>query len=119
MYNNCGIHYHSIIRMAFFQLLSEYKHIDAVGKCMHNMGTKDKANEERFKEHKRDSGDTFYDLAADRYREYKFVISFENSAIPGYFTEKLLNPVLAGSIPVSGSISSVGWTNQERATGNS
>jgi hypothetical protein len=35
--------------MAFFRLLSAYKHVDALGKCMHNMGDQDSANAERFK----------------------------------------------------------------------
>jgi hypothetical protein len=39
--------------------------------------------------------DSFYDfdLAVDTYSQYKFVIAFENSAINGYFTEKIINPV--------------------------
>lgn len=31
---------------------------------------------------------------------YKFTIAFENSRAPGYYTEKILDPMLAGSIPV-------------------
>lgn len=33
-------------------------------------------------------------------KDYKFTISIENSFIPGYITEKLINPFLAGSIPI-------------------
>jgi hypothetical protein len=44
-------------------------------------------------------GKTYYD---NRYimSNYKFVIAIENSRIPGYITEKLLNPIIAGSIPI-------------------
>ncbi|MEQ1798592.1 MAG: glycosyltransferase family 10 [Lacibacter sp.] len=33
-------------------------------------------------------------------KDYKFVISFENSTHPGYTTEKLIEPMLVNSIPV-------------------
>ena len=33
-------------------------------------------------------------------KDYKFVISFENSSYPGYTTEKILEPMLVNSIPV-------------------
>jgi len=32
--------------------------------------------------------------------QYKFTIAFENSSAPGYHTEKILDPMLAGSIPI-------------------
>ncbi len=34
------------------------------------------------------------------YLPYKFVIAFENEQISGYVTEKLVNPMLAGAIPI-------------------
>lgn len=33
-------------------------------------------------------------------KDYRFVISFENSSYSGYTTEKILEPMLAGSIPI-------------------
>jgi hypothetical protein len=33
-------------------------------------------------------------------KDYKFTIAFENSAVPGYTSEKLLEPILVKSIPV-------------------
>jgi hypothetical protein len=33
-------------------------------------------------------------------KDYKFVLSFENSSYPGYTTEKLIEPMLVNSIPV-------------------
>lgn len=32
--------------------------------------------------------------------DYKFYFSFENSKSPGYITEKVVNAMLAGAIPV-------------------
>lgn len=43
---------------------------------------------------------TFYDLAVDHYLPYKFVIAGENSFNPGYITEKIINAMLAYSIPI-------------------
>lgn len=33
-------------------------------------------------------------------RNYKFTIAFENSAVPGYTTEKLIEPIIANSLPI-------------------
>ncbi|HEX4958218.1 MAG TPA: glycosyltransferase family 10, partial [Lacibacter sp.] len=33
-------------------------------------------------------------------KDYKFVLSFENSTYPGYTTEKLIEPMLVNSIPI-------------------
>ena len=43
---------------------------------------------------------TFYDLAVKHYRKYKFVIAGENSVAEGYITEKIINAMLAYSIPI-------------------
>ena len=36
----------------------------------------------------------------DEYRRCKFVLSMENSNVPGYVSEKILLPLVAGSIPI-------------------
>jgi hypothetical protein len=76
-------------REEFFRQLSRYKKVDAPGRSMNNMSSID----ERFQ------GDLW-----ERKRlflsEYKFTISFENYIYPGYQTEKLYDPMQAGSIPV-------------------
>jgi alpha(1,3/1,4) fucosyltransferase len=33
-------------------------------------------------------------------KDYRFVISFENSSYPGYTTEKIIEPLMAGCIPI-------------------
>ena len=68
-------------RIDFFHLLSKYKKVDSGGRFLNNIGgpVNDKMN---------------------FIKEYKFVISFENSSYPGYTTEKLIQPMLANSIPV-------------------
>jgi len=42
----------------------------------------------------------FTDGAVDVYTAYKFVVTFENTLVPGYVTEKVMNAMLAGAIPI-------------------
>ena len=68
-------------RNDFFHQLSKYKRVDSGGKYLNNIGipVKDKM---------------------DFIKDYKFVISFENSSYPGYTTEKLIQPFFTHSIPI-------------------
>jgi hypothetical protein len=69
-------------RNLFFEKLSRYKKIDSGGKHLNNMGGQRVANKMEF------------------IKEYKFTMSFENAAYPGYTTEKLVEPMVTGSIPI-------------------
>jgi hypothetical protein len=68
-------------RIEFFHLLSQYKPVDAGGKVLNNIGGR-----------------------VDDKRAYltrcKFTIAFENESHPGYATEKIIEPLLMGSIPI-------------------
>ena len=44
--------------------------------------------------------ETYNDIAVKKYSEFKFVLAIENNWVDGYFTEKLINPIIAGSIPL-------------------
>jgi hypothetical protein len=46
------------------------------------------------------NNETYNDLAVIKYSKYKFVLALENGIVDGYITEKLLNPLLASSIPI-------------------
>ncbi len=70
-------------RNKFFQLLSAYKKIDAGGKLFLNIDNPVPRGEEM-----------------EWIRQYKFCISFENSSYPGYTTEKIVNALAAGTIPI-------------------
>jgi len=77
-------------RTRFFEALNKtYKRIDALGKCYHNRD-----------EPTAPAGWTIHDRFIHAMREYKFVMSFENMATPGYFTEKLFNAYLGGALPI-------------------
>ena len=68
-------------RIDFFKKLDHIKAVDSGGRYLNNTGAavKDK-------------------LAF--IKEYRFVISFENAAYPGYTTEKILEPIIADCIPI-------------------
>jgi hypothetical protein len=68
-------------RINFFNKLSKYISVDSGGKFLNNIGgpIEDKL--------------TFI-------RDYRFIISYENSSFPGYTTEKLIEPMMVGSIPI-------------------
>ena len=68
-------------RLEFFKTLSQIQQVDSGGSVLNNVGGK-VANK------------------ADFIKDYKFVISFENSAYNGYTTEKILEPIHADCIPI-------------------
>ena len=68
-------------RKDFFDLLSEYKRVDAGGACRNNIGYR----------------------VPDKYefqKDYKFSIAFENASHYGYTTEKILDAFVAKTIPI-------------------
>lgn len=68
-------------RNFFFKQLSKYKKVDSGGQFLNNVGgpVKDKM--------------AFI-------KEYKFVLSFENSCYPGYSSEKIIDPMNVNSLPI-------------------
>ena len=80
-------------RIEIFNLISKYKKVDALGKCSKNTDNIDT----RFIEN---DDETYNDIAVDLYKNYKFVIAMENKDVDGYNTEKLINPIIANSIPL-------------------
>ncbi|GMF27388.1 unnamed protein product [Phytophthora lilii] len=81
-------------RESMFDLLNALEPVDALGKCAGSSRPPDESyNASRYAK-------WFNDEAVLTYQHYKFVVAFENSAEPGYITEKMVNPLLAGSIPI-------------------
>lgn len=79
-------------RNRLFDAVSEYKRVDALGKCRGGPG--------KDRRHYKPGHSTYLDLAVQKYKPYKFVICCENSRHPGYVTEKIVNAMLAGAIPI-------------------
>jgi alpha(1,3/1,4) fucosyltransferase len=68
-------------RIIFYNKLQQYKRVDSGGKVLNNIGgcVKDKLPFQS---------------------PYKFTIAFENSSYPGYTTEKIMEAMLANTIPI-------------------
>jgi len=69
-------------REVFFNKLSEYKRVDSGGKILNNMEGRRVSDKMAF------------------IKDYKFTIAFENSCLPGYTTEKIVEALAAGSLPI-------------------
>ncbi len=79
-------------RVKMFKLICKLKNVDALGKSQKNV---------KIKNTRREYGtETYNDIAVRLYSSYKFVIAMENKLDEGYFTEKIINPILANSIPI-------------------
>ena len=76
-------------REKFFQLLSEYKHIDSPGKVFNNMKNPIKSKNGNWHSGK-----------LDFIKDYKFTIAFENSNSDGYTSEKLPDAFFAHTVPI-------------------
>lgn len=72
---------HAKERILFYRMLSEYKPVDSGGAVLNNLGYRVN-NKRAFLE------------------DYKFTIAFENSRYPGYCSEKIVEPMSVGSIPI-------------------
>ena len=71
-------------RIELFGEVNEYRRVDSAGSVLNNTGYRAP----------RDAA--FLDWIA----QYKFMISVENSNVPGYVTEKALQASLAGTVPI-------------------
>jgi hypothetical protein len=74
-------------RNNFFQELSTYKKVDSCGYHMNNLGMSCPGGH---------SSPEYLDFIS----HYKFMICFENSSQPNYYTEKLMNAYYGGTIPI-------------------
>ena len=79
-------------RVDLYNFISKYKKIDALGKSCSNIEETD-----RFVYNDQI---TYNDIAIEKYLKYKFVLALENTICDGYITEKIINPILANSIPI-------------------
>ena len=81
----------ALLRKKFCEMLMQYKHNDCPGLVMNNMKPVDFISR--------------YDSNWEKGKinfigNYKFTIAFENTVMNGYTTEKLIQPLIAGSIPI-------------------
>ena len=79
--------------------LAQLTPVDALGR-VHPPGLHVPTDGASPTRHVHASNGTYLDLAVRAYLPYKFVIAVESVWSDGYFTEKLLNPLLAHAIPL-------------------
>jgi GR25 family glycosyltransferase involved in LPS biosynthesis len=80
-------------RVELFHSISKYKKVDSLGKSCNN-------DTKKYDRDTYNNDETYNDIAVNKYAEYKFVLALENSIKNGYVTEKIINPILANSIPI-------------------
>ncbi len=80
------------VRNQFYTLFASHRRVDALGDMFRNRprprGLEPHTDSARLEQ------------LAPIYRKYKFIVSFESNAMPGYVTEKLVCPLLARSVPI-------------------
>ena len=79
-------------RVEIFNEISKYKKVTSLGKSCNNIIDTDRNTYS--------DEITYNDLAVQKYSRFKFVLSLENGIEIGYLTEKIINPILANSIPI-------------------
>lgn len=78
-------------RLDFCKQLMEYKTVDCPGRVLHNMEAPELDG--RYTNSRSASKRSFI-------KQYKFTIAWENTYGEGYCTEKLIEPLLSGSVPI-------------------
>ena len=81
----------AIFRKQVCQELMNYRQVDCPGKVLHNMDAPELSIR---------TSNNWHGSKIDFLSKYKFTMAFENSDRDGYMTEKLLDPLLAGSVPI-------------------
>jgi alpha(1,3/1,4) fucosyltransferase len=72
-------------RVEFFHKLSKYKRVDSGGRLLNNIGGPVPG---------------WFNGKVQWLKDYKFNIAFENASIPGYTTEKIVQAMMARSLPI-------------------
>ena len=85
-------------RNHFFDILSQYKHVDAPGFQRNNMPPIGDAT--TLRDARYIPANLLFEKLRNFLKDYKFVIAFENRIANGYVTEKICNPMLVNSIPI-------------------
>jgi len=92
-YSNCDEKFPGVVARRDFLRAMQLRTNNAVanlGRCYAN---------EPHAECELGKGTSFFDNM-ELFRNFRFVIAFENAPIAGYISEKLVNPLLAGSVPI-------------------
>lgn len=99
IYSNENFGEGAVLRKRFCQELMKYRRVDCPGRVLNNM--KGGLGIRWTVKDGHDSiADNWTATKLEFIKNYKFTIAFENTAIPGHTTEKLIHPFYAYSIPI-------------------
>lgn len=73
-------------------LMEQYAHVDCPGRILHNVEAPELSA--------RNAAGRWHDSKVAYLSKFKFNIAFENSNVPGYMTEKLIDPFAADTVPI-------------------
>lgn len=94
-YSNCNTKFGGVNARSDFYHLMQAKtqnRVTNLGRCL--------ASEPHAGQSKNEKGKNNHFTNRELFKNFKFVIAFENEAIKGYVSEKLVNPLLANSVPI-------------------
>lgn len=91
IYSQDSIGYGAKYRKQFCEKLMQYQHIDCPGKILHNLDSPELSARNNA---------SWHQSKINFLKNYKFNIAFENSAAPGYITEKLVDCYMANTVPI-------------------
>lgn len=102
------------LRIEFCKKLQQYAPVDCPGRVLNNMSPD--IIEKRYygsaMASAKDFNTNWASSKLEFLRQYKFTIAFENVMMDGWTTEKLIHPLLVGSVPIYWGNPSVGeWFN--------
>jgi hypothetical protein len=81
----------SEMRNAFFELLNAKRAVDSLGSLMNNRVESRLSGQ---------NDEDWHSTKAAVLSDYRFTIAFENTELPGYTTEKMIDAWMAGSVPI-------------------
>ncbi|MEZ5582525.1 MAG: hypothetical protein R3F37_07010 [Candidatus Competibacteraceae bacterium] len=88
-------YYDGPMRCAMFDRSSKYRPVTATGRSRNNAPPISDGDTEKSR-----INDDFQQLKREFYRGFRFALVFENRSYPGYTTEKLVDAMMAGCIPI-------------------
>lgn len=89
--DDCGA-YAPVRRDFCRELMEKYARVDCPGRILHNVDAPELSA--------RHAAGEWHDSKVAYLGKFKFNIAFENSNIPGYMTEKLIDPFAADTVPI-------------------
>lgn len=91
----------ALLRIAFCKKLSQYRHVDCPGMVLHNMNAPIAQRYEKDAQGNYGVFGTAWQQGKRNFQaRYKFSIAFESTLLSGMTSDKIIDPLLARSVPI-------------------